>query len=430
MKRAYPSPFYTEIERLYTEAHAAGEKPLYLDIGKQALTTLGIPQVGSDKDLSSAVSGYFRRGRGKEVVASTRAERLAEAHPFLKEQCDAIGLPIEKTDRYWTKTGDVSVLTVVEKDPVIVGYEEIKRQILEMTSTHAPAYPLINRLPLKTEHLFVADPADPHFGKRGHVEESGEEYNLRIAERRFLEGTEGLIQKALPYNPEKIVFVGGNDIMHVDNPQNTTTGGTRQDTAALWHESYLSALRGNVGAIDRLLEVAPVHVAFCPSNHDFQSGFMLFQNLKAWYRHCRDVTFDATIAPRKYVQYGASLIGFAHGDGANEKDLTDLLKKDAKAAWAQSKYAYWILHHRHHKDRKGRKGSQTIQMEKDHIGVTVMHTGYNLEPEDYCHVEYVRSMSGPDAWHNKSGFTHALQSMEGFIFDPYQGQVGKIHHTF
>lgn len=424
-RQQYPPEFYTKVDEYYNKGQRG-----WAIIGRKVLADMGLDMLGDSTGLSDIVRLRCTRTGMPGTRGYTRAERLKGEHPYLAEQSENLGLPIDRVDRYWTKTDEVSVLTVIPKDPVIIGYEEIKRQILELTANHAPAYPYINRLPIKDKHLFIADPADPHFGKYANAAESGEPYNLKIAESRFAEGIDGLIQKAVPYSPERVIYVGGNDILHVDGPTNTTTGGTRQDTAALWHESYLSALMANVAAIDRLLELAPVHVAFCPSNHDFQGGYMLFQNIRSWYRQNRDVTFDATIAPRKYVQYGSSLVGFAHGDGANEKDLSDLMKSDAKAAWSQSKYAYWILHHRHHKDKKAKKGTLNIQMEKDHIGVTVFHTGYNLEPEDYCHVEYVRSISGPDAWHAKSGFTHALKCMDGFIFDPYGGQVAKIHHLF
>lgn len=419
-------------DQLLADYHAlsTADKAHYASILADRYTQ-DIPGDEERKTERDKMRNSIKRRLWGQGVVQGRKEKLEAEHGFLAERLEETPAPMGSVSEYWIKTETASVRVKMPiDDPVIMGYEAIKEQILELTKTHAPAYPYINRLPLKDNHLFIADPADPHFGKYANAAESGESYDLKIAESRFITGVEGLIQKAMPYRPERVVYVGGNDVSHVDGPTNTTTKGTRQDIACMWHESYTAALMGNVGAIDRLREVAPVHVAFCPSNHDFATGFFLFQNLKSWYRNCPDVTFDATIAPRKYIQYGTSLIGLAHGDGANEKDLTDLLKTDAKAAWSVSKYAYWILHHRHHKDRRGRNGSKVVQMEKDHIGVTVMHTGYNLKPEDYCHVEYVRSMSGPDAWHAQHGFTHAPKGMDGFVFSPAEGQVGRIHHLF
>jgi hypothetical protein len=33
---------------------------------------------------------------------------------------------------------------------------------------------------------------------------------------------------------QKILFIGGNDILHVDTPKRTTTSGTSQDTDGMW----------------------------------------------------------------------------------------------------------------------------------------------------------------------------------------------------
>ena len=46
---------------------------------------------------------------------------------------------------------------------------------------------------------------------------------------------------------------------------------------------------------------------------------------KAWFRKAKDVTFDVTVAHRKYYQYGTSLIGIEHGDGAKMDNLPLLI---------------------------------------------------------------------------------------------------------
>jgi hypothetical protein len=274
------------------------------------------------------------------------------------------------------------------------------------------------------------DPADIHFGKYSTKSETGEDTSTITTKERFIQGIDGIIAKIQGYKFDKIIYVGGNDILHTDNAIGTTTSGTRQDVSGLWHENYLVAKQATIEAIDKLLTIADVHFLLCPSNHDFTNGFFLADAISSHYHNNQNITFDVSPIHRKYVQYGTSLIGFTHGDGAKEADLSDLLKTECKAAWGISKHAYWYVHHIHHKDKKAWKGSQKVKVEKDYRNITVLHTGLALSAEDYCYVEYVRSLSGTDRWHTTNGFIHAPKAVEAFIHDPLHGQVCRLSHLF
>jgi hypothetical protein len=307
---------------------------------------------------------------------------------------------------------------------------ELKDALIEEMKQFAPKYPVIRRKPNRDPHLLVVDPGDPHFGKYASAEETGADYNMKKAEERYEEGIEGLIEKVRYFQFDKIVFVGGNDKMHVDTPHNLTTSGTRQDTDGMWFEHFRSAKRAEIKAVDRLLTVADVHYVHCPSNHDYQTGFYFADNIASWYHNNRNITFDISIAHRKYAQYGTSLLGFSHGDGAKEESLPDLMAKEARQAWAQTVYAYWYLHHIHHKVKNGRRGKEKIQLEKDKIGVSILHTALDLDPEEFNHIEYLRSLSGTDSWHSRNGFCSSFKAMEAFVHSPIAGQIARLTHLY
>ena len=355
-------------------------------------------------------------------------EEYAGEHKALNEECESKGIPIQDVNHYWYKGEHFSIH--LNNPNGGINLEKVRDDMIGEMKRFAPKYPVIKRRKQKDEKLLIVDAADPHFGKRSTIEETGEETNLLSTEKRFAEGIEGLINKTDSYKFEKIVLIGGNDSLHTDNPFSTTTAGTKQDTAGMWYESFLSAKKANILAIDRLLTVADVHFVFCPSNHDFMTGFFLADTLKSWYSKNKNITFDVTPIHRKYIQYGHNLIGATHGDGAKEIELSDLMKTEAKKAWAQSLYAYWLVHHRHHSDTKGYKNGKGVKMEKDYKNLTVFNTGLSLEPSDYCFVQYVRSISGTDRWHFTNGFAHSHKAMEAFIFDPMYGQTDKITHLF
>jgi len=342
------------------------------------------------------------------------------------DECEIAGIPAESVNHGWYK-GKAWSLHFKGQDK---NYFDVRDEIIADMQSYSPVYPVIKRAKQKESHLLIVDPADPHFGKKSTISETGEETNLVTTEQRFAEGVEGLINKTDSYKFDKIVLVGGNDSLHTDNAFGTTTSGTKQDTSGLWYENFLTAKRANIAAIDRLLTIADVHFSFCPSNHDFMTGFFLADTLSAWYHKNKNVTFDITPAHRKYIQYGHSLWGLTHGDGAPEKELSDLMKTEAKKAWSLSKYAYWLVHHRHHSDTKAYKNGKGVNMEKDYKNLTVFNTGLSLDPTDYCYVQYLRTISGTDRWHFTNGFVHSPKAMEAFIVHPKFGQIDKITHLF
>lgn len=295
------------------------------------------------------------------------------------------------------------------KKPLAFDYLKVREEQIAEMQSHAPQYKTIKRKPLTDGHLLVLDPADVHFGKLASLIETGEAYNLEIAKSRVLEGVTGILQKAQGFPLERILLVLGNDMLHTDNAANTTTAGTRQDVAGMWHEGYQAAKQTLVEVIESLLLLADVDVILNPSNHDYVLGYGLFDSVASWFSKARNITFNGAPSHRKYYQYGANLIGTTHGDGAKQTDLVYLMSHEAPQLWASTSHRYWYTHHVHHKD------SLKYQNAKDYIGVTV---------------ETVRSPSATDSWHCKRGYTGVPKAIEGFIHSREQGQVARLTHHF
>ena len=137
------------------------------------------------------------------------------------------------------------------------------------------------------------------------------------------------LKKASGFEIEKILFIIGNDVLHVDNANKSTTTGTPQDIDGSWHKNYIIARDVYIEAINMLLEVADVHIVHNPSNHDFISGFMLADSIYCWFRKSENVTFNVTNKHRKYYKYGRNLISSSHGDGAKMADMPLLMANEA-----------------------------------------------------------------------------------------------------
>ena len=250
--------------------------------------------------------------------------------------------------------------------------------------------------------MLVIDPADIHIGKLCSAYETGQDYNQNIAVKRVIEGVKGLLDKSNGFNIDKILFIGGNDILHTDTPRRTTTSGTPQDTCGMWYDNFLTAKNLYVDLIEILIQVADVEFVFNPSNHDYQSGFFLAQTIEAHFNNCNNITFNCSMSNRKYSFYGNSLIGTTHGHGAKQHNLGSLMSIEAKKDWATAEHRYFYTHHVHHKSSK------------DLINVTV---------------ETLRSPSPADSWHHRNGYV-SKEAVEAFVHSKENGQVARLTHFY
>jgi hypothetical protein len=362
--------------------------------------------VGNDN--TETVGRFYRRYAEKinyETIKVKRSETLnakgeiiSEKYAFVKE--DEIQ---DKTD-YEAKrlTTNPYGGQWVKYEKKKLDYFDIKDAIIKELENYIPEYPTIKREKTKENHLLVVDPADIHIGKLARSYETGEEYNSEIAIKRVLSGINGLLNKSIGFNIDKVLLIIGNDILHTDTPKRTTTSGTPQDTDGMWYDNFLTAKSLYVKVIEQLMQVADLTVHYNPSNHDYTSGFYLADCLATWFRTSKNITFNTSISHRKYLKYHSNLIGTTHGDGAKDSDLPLLMAQESKD-WTDCKHRYIYTHHIHHKKSK------------DYGSVCV---------------ESLRSPSGTDSWHHRNGYQHAPKAVEAFIHDKNDGQIARINHVF
>lgn len=357
------------------------------------------------------------------IPRSTLGDWIRAKEPFLDASAKEQGFPAEDVSGYWVKSETGSFY--VRRD-TSVDYGALRDDFLREASRYAPKYRTITHR--DGEHLLIIDPADVHIGKLSLSAETGHNYNIADAVEKVHDGVLKLLSQAMSFGIEQIVFVLGNDILHIDTPHRKTTSGTPQDTEGQWWSAYRAAKELYVKCIEACTQVAPVRLVHCPSNHDYKSGWMLADSVSSWFRNNPNVILrdsSLSIAHRKYLQYGVNLLGFSHGDGAKEADVAQIMQYEARKEWGETHFAYFFEHHFHHKDRKsyGRKGS--IPIEKDHTGVTVIRTGKGIDAAQNVFTEVIRSPSPPDGWHHRNGYLNR-PAIEAFIHHHEDGQVARL----
>ncbi len=253
--------------------------------------------------------------------------------------------------------------------------------------------------------LLEIDIFDPHFGKLSWSEETGEDYDISIAEQRYFNALYDLIEKASTYKTKQILLPMGNDFFHYDTIAITTTAGTRQDSDSRWQKMFRKGVQIAMKAIDICRQVAPVEVLHVPSNHDTQSGFYLAELLRARYEVDLWVNVDAGLKCRKYFRFGKCGIGFAHGHNEKHADLPLIMMRETQKEWFDVDFREWHLGHFHSK-----KETKYLAFNEAH-GISV---------------RIIRSLSAPDAWHFEKGYVQGLKGAEGFIWDAEYGNVANI----
>ena len=167
------------------------------------------------------------------------------------------------------------------------------------------------------------------------------------------------------------------------------------------------------------------------SNHDWLAGWMLSQTVAARLRgnpRVRATEYNLSEAHRKYYRFEGNLFGLTHGDGAKEEKLYGLMVSEARQHISECRNLYWLLHHVHHKDRKTR-GELIYLREKDHNGMTAHFSGKPTPEGSNLNIEYVRSPSAPDGWHDRNGYVNR-QAVECFLYHPRDGQVARFTQYF
>lgn len=377
-----------------------------------------------------ALHGSIRAAVKASGIARTTLRHRLDLDPAIADGMDAVGT-LMRPGLVWAKTknenGTNYSVLMKPTDPQFPAFLEHIAETIDDMLNGTP-HDLPPRFDERIGKLLILDPADVHIGKLCVVSETGYRYDTAIAEHRLFEGCRQLLEKGVHNGATAVVLVIGNDIAHIDSPHRKTTSGTPQDTDGSIFTIFDAAQTAYIRVIDLALKMQlPVTLIFNPSNHDWVLGFTIARVIQAWFHDHPNVhasKYGVSERHRKYIRFGRNLIGFTHGDGAKESDLGSIMTVEARPHMSEADKLYWYVHHYHHKIRKA-LGVRSQSREKDHTEMTVIQTGIGAMEGDNVMVEYVRSPSAPDGWHDRNGYL-GRQAVEAFTHDPQDGQVDRF----
>lgn len=282
-------------------------------------------------------------------------------------------------------------------------FQAAHEALFERIKAHAPRYPILAPPVIRQgSHLLEVDLYDVHFGKLAWAVETGQNYDLSIAERVYRNAVEDLVARSHGYRIDQIVLPIGSDFFHVDGPAGATSSGTRVDSDSRYAKIIEAGEMAVVRAVEYLAAIAPVKVIQIPGNHDRVSSFHLGRFIHAWFHNSNRVEVDYAPRPRKYLRFGKNLIGYTHGDGPKGISLVTIMATEMPSDWSETICREWRIGHVH-------KSKQIDTVSVD------THNGVSIRT--------LRSLSAVDAWHFEQGFVGGTRAADGFLLSVDDGCV-------
>ena len=371
--------------------------------------------LGTEADNSSEQESRTLLDDGAKQEIDLRGTRICTLEELM-EHCK-VDLDVWKVDRFTVNKWEVGakdsnkdvqihplfqVKATLSKREGVESVKEVIARLFDEASSRAPIYKPNLRVVRNGKNLLEINPIDHHLGKLAWKPEAGQNYDLKIARRLFEQSIQHLVSKAVHGNSiDRILLILGNDLLQMDNAENTTTAGTHVDVEGRFAKVYFEACEMVKCTIDEyLLPHADVDILMVPGNHDRYTTFHLGEYLKAWYRNCDQVNVDNSPTARKYYEWGETMFLYTHGDTAKLKDLPQIMATEQKQMWGRTTFRFAKTGHLHTKRLFSR-----IDID-EHFGVQTM----------IC-----PTLCASDEWHAVNGFVGNIRRSEAYVYHERTG---------
>jgi hypothetical protein len=239
--------------------------------------------------------------------------------------------------------------------------------------------------------------ADIHFGKLCWSEESGTTYDRSIARTELLRClSETADQVAAFGRPDRIILPLGSDFLHIDTDHGTTTSGTPQDTDGSYARIFADGCNLAVTMVDTLRQLAPVQVLSFPAimiERQRLASTMSSPRVQGLCRRRSRPDSEGPEVPR--LRRDADWTGSRVNTKPNE--LPMIMANEAREDWGRTLHHCMFTGHLHH---------QMI--------------------EKHCFLYQVPSLSPPDRWHYRKGFTTSTPGTSAYIIDHSAGVIASL----
>jgi hypothetical protein len=297
--------------------------------------------------------------------------------------------PDGRVRQQWIKTREDRL------DPLQVA-EWIKQAFAEFEPAAAPVEaPRLQG----ADKLTLIPLADWHLGMYAWHRETGQNWDLKIAEKVISAAIDELIARTL--TSSECVVLGGGDLIHSDtNANKTARSGHELQVDGRYDKVIATAIRLLVHTIDTALRKhSTVRVRVLKGNHDEHASVAVAYGLMGWYRNEPRVTVDVDPSLYWWHRFGKCLFGSTHGHTVKITEMPGIMAHRRAEDWGQTKWRYVHGFHLHHSAKFGTEGGGVIS-------------------------EIHQSPTPQDAWHYGSGFLSG-RSVQAITYHREFGEIGR-----
>jgi hypothetical protein len=290
---------------------------------------------------------------------------------------------------------------------------EFRQILIDDLTALAPSYSNVPKSTASGPLLAELSIFDAHFGKLAWAPESGQDYDLKICENRYMNAGRDLLARAFDHSVERVLYVVGNDFFHTDQGRvGATSNGTPQDVDGRWQKAFRVGKDCCITLAEEAAMDCPVDILIVPGNHDQEKIFCLGEVLAARFHNHPNIKVLNSPDFHSYYSWGKTLLGFVHGQnhGSDKKrsELISTMATDRPVEWANSVWREIHLGHFH---------SESEEIWRHRSSHHIRDIAIRVLP----------SLSSSDAWHRASGYKSVLAA-ECHLYHKERGRHQYLVH--
>lgn len=286
------------------------------------------------------------------------------------------------------------VKSSLDKEKMLQHYRDAAYAMIEELPKFKPVK-LDRKIP-KNNLCTLYNLFDYHFGMKSWPAETGDDWNLKIAEDMMYKIFAYGFQKT-PEADQAIINLGG-DFFHFDGYDAVTPTSKHLLDADTRYRHVIKVAAHTVRKVVTmaLKKHKKVHIIVQEGNHDPVSSAWLSTLLYHVYSEERRITVDPTPVPYYCFEWGLTSLFFHHGHLKKMVSLDSLFASRYREIFGRTKYSYAHMGHNHHK-----------LVRESSLMITQQHS----------------TMTAKDSYAARYGF----DSMRGTEFHTYSKQFGLMN---
>ena len=278
-------------------------------------------------------------------------------------------------------------------------FQELLRSAVDGFKDDLPRVSLTNPPPLGNDNLlncYVI--TDYHLGMLSWAEETGEDWDIQIAEDLIYKWFAQAIHQSPDANTA--IFAQLSDFLHFDGMDAVTPASKHLlDVDTRFAKLVRVAIRIIRQIINMLLaKHQNVHILMLDANHDPVSQIWLREWLAVTYENEPRITVDTSPNPYNAYEFGATALFFHHGHKKRISDVSSVFASQFREMFGRTKYAYAHTGHLHHLD---------------------------IKENNLMIVEQHRTLAAPDAYSARGGYLSGRDA-KVITYDKRYGEVARL----